>query len=76
MLVTTIQLKISNRLTTQVTTIICHHMKKLLLKKERKYKNTGGLDQNPYINKKRYIGRLYIFIQNSKNIQDENLLYQ
>jgi len=51
-------------------------MKKLLLKKERKYKNTGGLDQNPYINKKRYIGRLYIFIQNSKNIQDENLLYQ
>jgi len=29
------------------------HKKKVLLKKkkERKYKNMGGLDQNPYINK-------------------------
>jgi len=28
-------------------------MKKVLLKKkkERKYKNMGGLDQNPYVNK-------------------------
>jgi len=46
-------LDISARLTPQVTTIICHHMKKVLLKeeKERKYKNIGGLDQNPYVNK-------------------------
>jgi len=46
-------LDISTRLTPQVTTIICHHMKKILLKKEkeRKYKNMGGLDQNPYVNK-------------------------
>jgi len=37
------QLDISARLTPQVTTIICHHMKKVLLKKEkeRKYKNMG-----------------------------------
>jgi len=34
---------ISIRLIHQVTTIICHHMKKILLKKEkeRKYKNMG-----------------------------------
>jgi len=32
---------------------ICHHMKKILLKKEkeRKYKNMGGLDQNSHVNK-------------------------
>jgi len=38
------QLDISARLTSQVTTIICHLMKKVLLKKkekERKYKNMG-----------------------------------
>jgi len=47
------QLKISARLTPQVTTIICDHMKKILLKKKKKrnYKNTGGLDQNTYVNK-------------------------
>jgi len=45
------ELKISARLTPQVTTIICHHMKKVLLNKRKKYKNTGGLDQNPYVNK-------------------------
>jgi len=32
------QLQISARLTSQVKTITCHHMKKILLKK---YKNTG-----------------------------------
>jgi len=53
MLGITMQLDISARLTPQVTTIICHHMKKVLLKKEkeRKYKNMGGLDQNPHVNK-------------------------
>jgi len=37
------QLDISARLTPQVTTIICHHMKKILLKNktERKYKKMG-----------------------------------
>jgi len=49
-------LKISVRLTPQVTTIIYHHMKKKNIikkkkKEKRKYKNTGGLDQNPYVNK-------------------------
>ena len=48
-------LKISARLP-QVTTIIYHHIKKVLLNKRKKkrkikYKNTGGLDQNPYVNK-------------------------
>jgi len=36
MLDITMQLEISVRLTPQVTTIICHHMKKVLLKKEKK----------------------------------------
>ena len=57
MLGITMQLKISAKLTPQVTTIIYHHMKKILLnkrkikKKYKKYKNTGGLYQNPYVNK-------------------------
>jgi len=53
MLGITMQLDISARLTPQVTTIICHHMKKILLKKEkeRKYKNMERLDQNPHVNK-------------------------
>ena len=52
MLGITMPLKISARLTPQVTTIIYHHMKKVLLnKRKKKYKNTGGLDQNPYVNK-------------------------
>jgi len=54
MLGITMPLKISARLTPQLTTIIYHHMKKILLnkrKKKKKYKNTGGLDQNPYVNK-------------------------
>jgi len=54
MLGITMQLKILTRLTLQVTTIIYHHMKKSIIKqkkKERKYKNTEGLDQNPYVNK-------------------------
>jgi len=49
----TIQLDILAKLTPQETTIICHHMKKNIIKKKkkkRKYKNMGGLDQNPYIN--------------------------
>jgi len=41
---------ISARLTPQVSTIICHHIKKVLLKKKKKTKemqaNMGGLDQN------------------------------
>jgi len=42
-----IQLNISARLTPQATTIPSHE-KKILKKrkKERKYKNMGGLDQN------------------------------
>jgi len=38
------QFDISARLTAQVTTIICHHIKKNIIKKkkkERKYKNMG-----------------------------------
>jgi len=35
MLGITMQLDILARLTPQVTTIICHHMKKVLLKKKR-----------------------------------------
>jgi len=34
------QLDISARLTPQVTTIICHHMKKILLKQRKKKENT------------------------------------
>jgi len=51
MLDITMQLDISAMLIPQVTTIICHLMKKNIIKKEKKYKNIGGLDQNPYINK-------------------------
>jgi len=53
------QLDISARLTPQVTTIICHHMKKVLLKKKEKRKEIQKkkyikrLDQNPYVNKKK-----------------------
>ena len=42
---------ISARLTPQITTIICHHMKKVLLKKRKKIQKYGGLDQNSYVNK-------------------------
>jgi len=45
------KLDILVRLIPQVSTIICHHMKKVLFKKEQiKKGNTrkyGGLDQNP-----------------------------
>jgi len=34
-----------------LTTIICHHMKKVLLKKRKKIQKYGGLDQNSYVNK-------------------------
>ena len=47
------QLDISVKLTSQVTTIICHYIKKNIIKKrkkERKYKNMEGLDQNTYVN--------------------------
>jgi len=43
------ELDISAMLTPQVTTIICHHTKKSIIKKIQK--NIGGLDQNPYVNK-------------------------
>jgi len=45
------QLDISAKLTPQVTTIICHHMRKILLKKEKRKKiqKYGELDQNPYV---------------------------
>jgi len=42
MLDITLQLGISARLTPQVTTIICHHIKNLLLKKRKKYKKIWG----------------------------------
>ena len=42
------QLDIPARLTPQVTIIIFHYIKKLLLLKKTIY---GGLDQNPYTNK-------------------------
>ena len=53
MLDITMQLDISARLTPQVTIIICHHMKKILLKKRKRKKiqKYGGLDQNPHVNK-------------------------
>jgi len=40
MLDITIQLDISARLTPQVTTNICHHMKKKIIKKRKKKENT------------------------------------
>jgi len=43
------QLDISARLTSQVTTIICHHMKKVLLKKGKRNKiqKYGGTRPKP-----------------------------
>ena len=41
MLGITVQLKISARLTPQVTTIIYHHIKKILLNKRKKKENTN-----------------------------------
>jgi len=51
--VRTIQVKISVRLTPQVTIIIYYHMKKVLLNKRKKKENTKntGQDQNSYVNK-------------------------
>jgi len=43
-----VKLDISVRLTLQESTSICHHIKKILLKK---YKQIWGLDKNPYIKK-------------------------
>ena len=39
-------------LTPQITTIIYYYIKNIIKqkKKERKYKNMGGLDQNLYVN--------------------------
>ena len=49
------QLDISTMLTPQLTTIICHHTKKILLKTRKKERNYNkimeGLDQNSYVNK-------------------------
>jgi len=69
MLGITMQLDISAMLTPQVTTIILHYVKKVLLKKEkeRKYKNMG-IRPKPTC--------LYLFIKNFKNKLDESLLYQ
>jgi len=51
MLGITMQLDILARLTPQVTTIICHHMKKVLLKKMKKIqkiqKKYGGTRPKP-----------------------------
>jgi len=59
----TMWLYISIRLTPQVTTIICHHMKKILLKQIYK-KNMERLKQNSYVNK----NNAYIdYTKNSKN---------
>jgi len=52
MLGLTMKLDISARLTPQVTKIICHHIKKNIIKKERKKGSTnkyGELDQKSYI---------------------------
>jgi len=55
MLGVTMQLDISTMLTPQLTTIICHHTKKILLKTRKKERNYNkimeGLDQNSYVNK-------------------------
>jgi len=48
MLGITMQFDISTRLTPQIITIICHHIKKNIIIKKRKY---GKLNQNSYINK-------------------------
>jgi len=52
MLGITMQLDISARLTPQVTTIIFHHMKNILLKQKKK-ENTKiwGTRPKPYVNK-------------------------
>jgi len=50
MLGITMLLDISVRLTPQVITIICYHMKNVLLKK-KKIQKYRGLDQNSYVNK-------------------------
>jgi len=54
MLGITMLLDISARLTPQVTTIICHHIKKVLLKKgrkKRKYKNMGDYTKSHMLTK-------------------------
>jgi len=54
MLGITMLLDISASLTPQVTTIVCHHIKKNIIKKRKKRKKIqkyGKLDQNPYVNK-------------------------
>jgi len=49
----TMQLDISAMLTLQVTTIICYHIKKVLLKikqnRKKIQKKYGRLDQNSYV---------------------------
>jgi len=53
MLDITIQLDISARLTPQIKTIICYHMKNVLLKNIYIYiyKNIERLNQNSHVNK-------------------------
>ena len=47
MLSITMQLDISVRLTPQVTTIICHHMKKVLLQKGKRIQKYGRIRPKP-----------------------------
>ena len=68
-----IQLDISSKLTPQVTTIISHYIKKILLKKIQKY--GGNKSKNSYVNKNDTLSKLYIFIKNSKNRLNGSLLY-
>jgi len=75
MLGVTMSLDILSSLTPQVTRIICQHMKKIL-KKRKKNTKIWGTKPNPICEQKRYIGRLNLFIKNSKNILYGSLLYQ
>jgi len=61
----TMHLDISVKLIHQVITIICHHMKKNIIKK-KKIQKYGRLDQNSYVNKKDFI--LITFIITYLNI--------
>jgi len=64
-----IKLHILTILTLQITTIICHYIKKnIILKKYEKI-------ISKFILKKRYISNLYLIIKNFKKRIDKNLLY-
>ena len=61
MLDITIQLNILTRLTPQITTIICHHMKKILLKKIQK-DGTTYFKKNKHIFIKFFFTHIILFI--------------